>query len=74
MTVRSMSFEENGKEILIPTIVNKNGKWVELSDDEAIDWYHRTGEYLGIFNSVAEANAYAEQLHEQQASLYGKTA
>ena len=71
MTVKSMSFEEDGKEILVPTIVKKNGKWVELSDKEAIDWYHKTGEYLGKFNSVEEADKYAEQLHQQQAKMYG---
>jgi hypothetical protein len=65
-TVRSMSFEENGKEILIPTVVN--GRVV--SDDEAIDHYHRTGEYLGKFNSVKEADDYAEKLHEDQEKMY----
>jgi uncharacterized protein YerC len=65
-TVRSMSFEENGKEILIPTVVN--GRVV--SDDEAIDYYHRTGEYLGKFNSVKEADDYAEKLHEDQEKMY----
>ena len=71
MTVRSISINEDGKEILIPTIVKKNGRWVELTDQEAIDWYHRTGEYLGKFNTVSEANAYAVSLHNQQARLYG---
>ena len=61
-TVRSMSFEEDGKEILIPTVVN--GKIV--SEDEAIQHYYKTGEYLGKFDTVEEANAYAEQLHEEQ--------
>ena len=72
MTVRSMSFGEDGKEILIPTIVNDNGKWKQLTDDEAIDWYHKTGEYLGKFNSVDEANSYAEKLHRDQENLYVK--
>ena len=71
MTVKSISFEEDGKEILIPTIVKKNGKWVELSTKDAIAWYHKTGEYLGKFNSIAEANAYAEQLHLDQEKMYG---
>ena len=70
MTVRSMSFEENGTEILVPTVVKENGVWRELTDQEAIDWYHRTGEYLGKFKTPEEANAYAEQLHEQQAEMY----
>ena len=66
-TVRSISFQDDsGKEILIPTVVN--GKIV--SNDEAIQHYYKTGEYLGKFDTVEQANAYAEQLHKQQDSLY----
>ena len=68
-TVRSMSFEENGQEVLIPTVVN--GRVV--SDDEAIDHYHRTGEYLGKFNSIKEADDYAEKLHEDQEKMYSSS-
>lgn len=66
-TVRSISFQDDsGKEILIPTVIN--GKIV--SNDEAIQHYYKTGEYLGKFDTVEHANAYAEQLHKQQDSLY----
>lgn len=68
-TVRSMSFQdEEGKEVLVPTVVN--GKIV--SDSEAINNYYRTGEYLGKFDSVEEANEYAEELHKQQEKLYSQ--
>ncbi|WP_421696942.1 phage tail tip lysozyme [Ancylobacter sp.] len=67
-TVRSMSFNEDGREILIPT-VSDDGRI--MSDDEAIDTYHKTGRHLGMFATPEEANAYAENLHNQQASLYG---
>lgn len=69
-TVRSMSFydENEGKEILIPTVVN--GKIV--SDDEAINHYYNTGEYLGKFNSIKEANSYADYLHKSQENMYSK--
>ena len=68
-TIRSMSFQDNeGKEVLIPTVVN--GKVV--SNDEAIQHYYDTGEYLGKFDSVEEANIYAEQLHNQQSKLYSE--
>ena len=71
MTVDSIGIEEDGKQIVIPTVVNQNGKWVHLSKDDAIDWYHKTGEYLGKFNTISEANAYAEQLHQRQDQIYG---
>lgn len=67
-TVRSMSFSEDGKEILIPTVSN-DGRI--LSDQEAIDAYHKTGKFLGIFDDAKSANAYAKQLHQQQAGYYG---
>lgn len=63
-TVYSMGFfdEDSGKEVLIPTIVN--GQLV--SEQEAIDHYYKTGEYLGKFDTVEDAEAYAELLHIQQ--------
>jgi len=70
-TVRSMGINEDGKEVLIPTIGrNENGAY-QMSDDEAIDHYHRTGEHLGKFNTVEGANQYAEWLHNQQEKQYG---
>lgn len=65
-TVRSMSFEEDGKEILVPT-VSDDGKI--LSDDQAIEQYRKTGKFLAKFDSAADANAYAKTLHEQQARM-----
>lgn len=60
-TVYSMSFEEDGQETLIPR-VERQGKGV-LQEPEAVSQYDKTGEHLGRFSSVPEANAYAEQLH-----------
>lgn len=62
-SVRSMSFEENGREILVPT-VSEDGRI--MTDDEAIAQYHRTGRHLGKFKTPAEATAYADLLHRQQ--------
>ena len=59
-TVSSISFEEDGKEILIPTISDSGQK---LTRDEAIKEYHETGKHLGIFDTPEDATAYAEQLH-----------
>jgi hypothetical protein len=63
-TVRSISTNIDGAEVLIPT-VSDDGRI--LSDDAAIEQYRRTGQHLGKFETVAQANAYAEALHQQQA-------
>lgn len=67
-TVRSMSFydDDTRKETLIPTVVG--GKIV--GDQEAIDNYYRTGEYLGRFSTPTEATAYALRLHSDQDKMY----
>ena len=69
-TVDSFSVNIDGKEVLLPTIIA--GK--RVSQDEAIDHYYETGEYLGKFDTVAEADDYAQRLHEQQERLYGDAA
>jgi hypothetical protein len=66
-TVRSMSFNEDGKEILVPT-VSPDGKI--MTDEEAIDLYHQTGQNLGVFADAGSADAYASALHEAQAKYY----
>jgi hypothetical protein len=66
-TVRSMSFEEDGQEVLIPT-VSDDGKI--LSNEDAIDLYHKTGKFLGKFASPAAADMYAEKLHSAQGGYY----
>ena len=68
-TVRSMSFNDGSKEVLVPT-VSDDGRI--MTDDEAIDNYYKTGKYLGKFNTVDEANKYAEQLHNEQDRYYNK--
>lgn len=70
-TVLSMSFEEDGKEVLIPKI-SDDGR--ELSDKEAVALYHETGKHLGMFKSAGEADAYAQNLHESQEKLYADAA
>ena len=66
-TVRSMSFEADGRQVLVPT-VSDDGRI--LSEEEAIDQYKKTGKHLGKFDSVESANKYAQGLHEQQEQLY----
>ncbi len=67
-TVRSMSFNEGNGETLIPTTAQDGSRI--LSDAEAIAQFHQSGQQLGVFDTVAHANAYAEQLHEFQDKFY----
>ena len=66
-TERSFSVNIDGKEVLLPTVIG--GKIV--SEDEAIQHYFDTGEYLGKFNTPQEADDYAQKLHERQEQYYG---
>src|SRR5882762_19391 len=67
-TVKSMSFEdEDGKEVLVPT-VSPEGRM--LTEDQAVDLYHKTGQHLGKFSNSDAATKYAESLHNDQAKLY----
>lgn len=68
-TVRSMSFNVEGKEVLIPT-VSDDGRI--LSDKEAIEQFAKTGRHLGKFNSPDAATKYAMSLHDEQAKMYAK--
>lgn len=61
-TVKTITIEEDGKTILLPTIIN--GKAV--SNKEAITYYHKTGKHLGIFSSEKEAESYDKKLHKEQ--------
>ena len=67
-TEESFSVNIDGMEVLLPTIIN--GK--RVSEDEAIEHYKKTGQHLGKFNTVEEANAYAEQLHNRQDWYYNQ--
>jgi hypothetical protein len=67
-TVRSMSFEENGQEVLVPTV--RKGLERPMTNEEAIEHYHKTGEHLGKFATPETATAYAKRLHESQEKEY----
>lgn len=67
-TVRSISANFDGKEVLIPTVSHDGSK--VLSDQEAIQQYKDTGKHLGTFDTPENATAYAEQLHKDQEKQY----
>jgi hypothetical protein len=66
-TVNSIGVEdEDGKQVVIPTIID--GK--QVSNKEAWAHYLQTGEFLGKFDTVANANQFARDLHRAQAEYY----
>ena len=67
-TVRSMSVNIDGKEVLIPTVIN--GRVV--SEEEAIQSYLKTGRHLGMFSSPEAATAYGKSLSAQEAQRVQK--
>ena len=70
-TVDSTSFNIQGKEVLLPSVWMKDGKAYRSSDgDEILQHFYDTGEFLGVFDTVAAANSYAEKLHDAQDYYY----
>jgi hypothetical protein len=67
-TVLSMGIEIDGRQVLIPRV---SGDGRILSEDEAVAEFMRTGRNLGVYRTIAEANAAAERIHRDQADLYG---
>lgn len=67
----SIAFSIGGKEVLLPQIwYGKNGKaYHSKSNEETLKHYRDTGEYLGTFDTVKDANAYAEDLRKQQEEM-----
>lgn len=65
-TVRSMSFNADGQEILVPT-VSDDGRI--LSDADAIQTYRQTGKHLGKFATPEAATSAAQKIHEEQAAM-----
>jgi hypothetical protein len=66
-TVKSMGFNFDGTETLLPT-VSPEGKM--LSPQEAVELYRRSGQHLGKFVTPEASADYAQKLHEDQAKLY----
>ena len=71
-TVASMTLNIDGKFVVLPTIVrDKNGRAKSLeTEEEVYEQYKKTGEYLGKFDTVEEAEIYANKLHYAQDYKY----
>jgi len=70
-TVRSMTITEGNTAVVIPTVIKRpNGSGVIVSDREAIKYYQRSGQHLGKFSNIQDADTYARNLHNQQAAQY----
>ena len=65
-TELSFSTNIDGKEVLLPTVID--GKIV--NEEEAIKHFQETGEHLGMFDTVKEAEEYAKELHNLQDEYY----
>lgn len=65
-TVDSRSYNIDGMEVLLPS-VTPDGRHLK-TDNEIVAEYNKTGRHLGRFKTVAEANAYAAQLHNDYAA------
>lgn len=69
-TVRSMSFQGNdGLETLVPTVAPSG---TILTPRGAMALYGQTGQHLGKFRTIAAADQYARDLHEQQDRFYSR--
>ena len=74
-TVDSFSTNIDGREMLLPTIGRgQYGEPVRWTEDEAVQHYMDTGEHLGSFRTPAEADRYAQWLHNSQADYYADAA
>lgn len=70
-TVSSASYNIDGKEVLLPTVWVRDGKaYRSEDDDEIVQRYRDTGEYLGKFDTPEAASEYAQALHEAQEQQY----
>lgn len=41
-----------------------------MNNEDAINWFKKSKQHLGIFDNEEAAGKYAESLHEQQAAIY----
>lgn len=66
-TIETVSFNVDGKEVLVPTIDEQGNR---LSEDEAFNLFVKTGKHLGMFSTVEDASLFAQNLSRQQGERY----
>ena len=67
-TVRSMGISEDGKEVLIPTVIEgKLAGSAEEAERQALEYYRSKKKHLGKYASRSAADAAAQLLHEREA-------
>lgn len=66
-TIRSMSFNEGGQQILLPSLTDEGA---QLTEQQAIDAYRATGRHLGKFDSPENATAFAKRLSNEQGKKF----
>ena len=71
-------FEINGKNMLLPTVVQENGEWKKLTDKEALERYKKTGESLGEYDTPEDAYEAIPELNvtpdDPEATFFSKPA
>ena len=65
-TVRSITVGFGDKTYVLPTVIGDK----IVSNKEAIKHFKDTGEHLGAFDTLADAEGYSQRLHEDQAKEY----
>jgi hypothetical protein len=65
-TVRSITVGFGNKTYVLPTVIGDK----VVSNKEAIDHFKKSGEHLGAFDTLADAEGYSQRLHEDQAKEY----
>jgi len=65
-TVRSITVGFGNKTYVLPTVIGDK----VVSNKEAIDHFKKTGEHLGAFDTLADAEGYSQRLHEDQGEEY----
>ena len=75
MTTVTYTDPQTGYQILIPGMAqNMDGTWQTLTYNDAVKQYLQTGKFFGVFQTAEQAQAYANELNNQQRDLFDRRA